>query len=231
MWPGSSKPLFQRRVRGFTLLEVLITTALFSIVIVGVYLLYTTMQNTLTRGELKTDLQQNARIAVDRMVQDIRMAGYDPSGSIPVVTPPPQAAVRAASGGCLSFVAYNPTSGASVQITYALDGPILRRKEDSWDAPHNVFSDGQRVPQVDTVSLLRFTYYDAYNGVITPLPITSTQRCPPEADAPPQSIVQLDYLQMKQVRRVGITLQTRGSRPGVFPELFTLTSDVLLRNR
>jgi prepilin-type N-terminal cleavage/methylation domain-containing protein len=231
MWPGSSKPLFQRRVRGFTLLEALITTALFSIVIVGVYLLYTTMQNTLARGELKTDLQQNARIAVDRMVQDIRMAGYDPSGSIPLVTPPPQAAVRAASEGCLSFVAYNPSSGASVQITYALDVTILRRKEDSWDASGHAFSDGQRLPQVETVSLLKFTYYDAYNGVITPLPITSTQRCPPEAGALAQSIVQLDYFQMKQVRRVGITLQTRGSRPGVFPELFTLTSDVLLRNR
>jgi prepilin-type N-terminal cleavage/methylation domain-containing protein len=231
MWHGWNERHFRQRSRGFTLLETLITTALFSIVIVGVYLLYTTMQNTLTRGELKTDLQQNARIAMDRMVQEIRMAGYDPSGAIPVVALPPQAAVRAASGGCLSFIAYNPTSGASAQITYYLDGTDIRRREDPWDVTDHAFSGGSGQPLAESVSLLTFRYYDAYNGVITLLPITSTQRCPPEAGAPAQSMVQLDYVQMKQVRRVGITLQTRDSRPGVFPELFTLTSDVLLRNR
>lgn len=231
MWPESSKPLLQRRVRGFTLLETLITTALFSIVIVGVYLLYTTMQNTLARGELKTDLQQNARIVMDRMVQEIRMAGYDPSGAIPVVALPPRAAVRAASGGCLSFIASNPTPGASEQISYYLDGTTVRRREDSWDATAHAFSGGSGQPLAESVSLLIFTYYDAYNGIITPVPITSTQRCPPVAGALSQSIVQLDYVQMKQVRRVGITLQTRDSRPGVFPERFTLTSDVFLRNR
>ncbi|MBI3085298.1 MAG: prepilin-type N-terminal cleavage/methylation domain-containing protein, partial [candidate division NC10 bacterium] len=60
---------------GFTLVETLIAAALFSVVITGVYVLYTTMQSTLSRGELKSGLQQNARVGLDRMIQEIRMAG------------------------------------------------------------------------------------------------------------------------------------------------------------
>ena len=74
-----------RTGKGFTLLEVLISTTLFSIVFAGVYLLYATMQGMMSRGELMSDLQQNARVGLDKMVQEIRMAGYDPQGAIPLV--------------------------------------------------------------------------------------------------------------------------------------------------
>jgi hypothetical protein len=35
---------------------------------------------------------------------------------------------------------------------------------------------------------------------------------------------------MRLIRRVSITLKMQGSRPNVFSEFFTLTSDVRLRN-
>ncbi len=229
-----------------TLLETLISTALFSLVIIGVYLLYTTMQGTLNRGQLKTDLQQNARVAMDRMVQEIRMAGYDPTGAIPLVTLPPKAGIRAATSGCLSFVA-DVGTGTTSQISYVLvnelDGStllngvcpqpkcVLHRKADAWNATSQNFSGGSAQPQAEAVYLLTFTYYDAFNQVITPTSITSTLRCPPQSGATAQTITQLDYGQLKQIRRVALTVQTRDLRPGVSPEFYTLTSDVRLRNR
>jgi prepilin-type N-terminal cleavage/methylation domain-containing protein len=236
------------RDRGVTLLEILISTALFSLVIIGVYLLYTTMQSTLNRGQLKTDLQQNARVAMDRMVQEIRMAGYDPSAAIPQVILPPRATIRAATPSCLSFVIYaldrdhllNPCpypeapapcpQRYSTQVTYDFSGTVLRRREDPWDGA-SAFSGGSAQPQAEAVSLLTFTYYDAFNHAITPTSITSTLRCPPQSGSTAQTISQLDYGQLKQIRRVAITVQTRDLRPGISPEFYTLTSDVRLRNR
>ena len=219
-----------RRTEGFTLVETLIAAALFSVVITGVYVLYTTMQSTLSRGELKSGLQQNARVGLDRMIQEIRMAGYDPSGAIPLVTLLPKAAIRAASSTCLSFVSYRPSDVTSTQITYDLSGTTLRRTEDPWNGT-NAFSGGSAQPQAEPVNALTFTYYDSNNAALTPVSWTSTQRCPPTAGASSQAIVQLDYTQMDQIRRVAITLRTRDSRPSISAEYFTLTSDVRLRNK
>jgi len=227
---GTSERVPGRGGRGFTLVETLIAAALFSVVITGVYVLYTTMQSTLSRGELKSGLQQNARVGLDRMIQEIRMAGYDPSGAIPLVTLLPKAAIRAASSTCLSFVSYNPSSGASAQITYDLSGTKLRRTEDPWNGT-NAFSGGSAQPQAEPVNVLTFTYYDSNNAALTPVSWTSTQRCPPTAGASSQAIVQLDYTQMQQIRRVAIVLRTKDSRPAVSSEYFTLTSDVRLRNK
>ncbi|OGB93393.1 MAG: hypothetical protein A3G35_08530 [candidate division NC10 bacterium RIFCSPLOWO2_12_FULL_66_18] len=219
-----------RRTEGFTLVETLIAAALFSVVITGIYVLYTTMQSTLSRGELKSGLQQNARVGLDRMIQEIRMAGYDPSGAIPLVTLLPKAAIRAASSTCLSFVSYRPSDVTSTQITYDLSGTTLRRTEDPWNGT-NAFSGGSAQPQAEPVNALTFTYYDSNNAALTPVSWTSTQRCPPTAGASSQAIVQLDYTQMDQIRRVAITLRTRDSRPSISAEYFTLTSDVRLRNK
>lgn len=228
---GTSERVPGRGGRGFTLVETLIAAALFSVVITGVYVLYTTMQSTLSRGELKSGLQQNARVGLDRMIQEIRMAGYDPSGAIPLVTLLPKAAIRAASSTCLSFVSYNPSPPVkSAQITYDLSGTTLRRREDPWDGT-NAFSGGSAQDQAEPVNALTFTYYDSNNAVLTPVSWTSTQRCPPTAGASSQAIVQLDYTQMQQIRRVAIVLRTKDSRPAVSSEYFTLTSDVRLRNK
>ena len=230
MWRERSKCPPQR-CRGVTLLETLISVAIFSATTAGIFLLYTTMQGTMNRGELKTDLQQNARVGLQRVVQELRMAGYDPSGAIPVVTLQPRAAIRAAAAGCLSFVADVSGSGASSQITYDLSGSTVRRREDAWNASTKAFSGGSAQPLAESVDLLTFTYYDAENQVLTPASWKSTHRCPPTSGALAEAIVQLTYAQMREIRRVAIVLRTRNSRPGVLSESYALTSDVRLRNR
>ena len=231
----------RRAERGLTLIEILISTTLFSIVFAGVYLLYVTMQGMMARGELMTDLQQNVRVGLDKMVQEIRMAGYDPERSIDPynlnhVTLPPIGAIRAASATCFSFVGLgldrstSPPTEKSKQITYSLSGTTMGRQVDSWDSTAKAFSGGTAQPQAEVVNSLTFIYYSSGNEILVPHAFSSTQRCPPAAGVPAQSLVQLDLLQMQRVKRVVVRIQTKDSRPRVFSEFFTVSSDVFLRN-
>ena len=229
MSPERNNRVLRQRRRGVILIETLIGALIFACVTAGTYLLYTTMQNAMSRGELMSDLQQNARIGMAQMAQEIRMTGYDPSGVIPLVTLAPKAPVRAAMPGCFSFVADVKGSGTAGQLTYYLRGTSLYRKWDTWNGI-NAFNDQSPQPLVGSVNALSFTYYDANNRVLPAAAWTSTQRCPPDAGARAQSNLQLTFDQMRLIRRVGITLKTQGSRPGVLSEFFTVTSDVCLRN-
>jgi type II secretory pathway component PulJ len=213
-----------------TLIETLIGALIFAFVTAGVYMMYTTMQNAMSRGELMSDLQQNARIGLAQMTQEIRMTGYDPSGIIPLIstTTPPQSAIRAAMPGCFSFVADVKGSGTASQVTYYLNGTTLYRRFDVWDGGGGFKNNPQ--PLAASVVSLSFTYYDANNQVLDPTKVPpSTRQCPPASSAG-ASVQQLTFDQMRLIRRVAIALKAQGSRPGVFPEFFTLTSDVRLRN-
>jgi prepilin-type N-terminal cleavage/methylation domain-containing protein len=66
-----------RRQRGFTLTEVMVASAIMIVVIVGVLLLYDRANRVFKTGNESAELQQNVRVAYDRMVADVRMAGFD----------------------------------------------------------------------------------------------------------------------------------------------------------
>jgi type IV pilus assembly protein PilW len=214
-----------------TLVEILISSALISIVIGSVYLVYLTMQDTFSKGELKADLQQNARVGLAKMTQEMRMAGFDPTGVIPLVTPPPKAAVRAATAGCISFLADVEGKDDTSQITYRLEATTLKRQQQPWKAGAKEFSGGLGAqPLTESVGVLAFTYYDGDNRILVPQKRQTTQACPPNSAAVLTEREILTFEEMRRIRRVAITLTTQGSRPGVTGESFTLTSDVQLRN-
>jgi Tfp pilus assembly protein PilW len=210
-----------------------------SVVMASVYVLYVAMHETLNKGELKADLQQNARVGLAQMTQEIRMAGYDPPvGSPPKPVSPqivlvPRAPLRAATPKCFSFLADVSGTGTADQITFEFDSSLkaLRRRVDNWSgSPKYEFAGGTFQPLAQSIESLTFTYFDVNNVELTPAPWSSTQRCPPTKGAPVASLTQLTFEQLAQVRRVAITLKTQGSRPGVTSEAFILTSDVHLRN-
>jgi Tfp pilus assembly protein PilW len=229
MWRASGNRGSWRLAPGFSLLEVLVTGALYAVVIAGVYLLYTTMQGTLTRGEMKSDLQQNARVGLDRMVQELRMAGYDPENALGQVAVQRFNEIRAAAGDCLSFVTYRTHNGSerTVRVTYSLSAGALRRREEDWVQASTTFGPAHTQPVAEAVSQLAFIYYDGFNRIVTPSGAV-LGGCPP-GSAP--SIPLLDTTQAAQVRRVSVTLRTLEARPRVPPESYTLTSHVYLRNR
>lgn len=225
---GPFPPPAQYGRPGNTLLEALISSALFSVVILGVYVLYTGMQDTLTRGEVKTDLQQNARVAVDRLVLELRTAGFasgPPAG--PAAPQPADQALAVAAAECLAFV----TDGTTITYHLADDTSgtvprkLLRRRVGT----------GGSQAYAEAVSFLRFTYYDADDHVLDPV---VAGNCP--APSGPSALV-LSAAQQLQVTRVRITLRTASSMlsalpPAVgsgasHPEFYTLVSHVRLRNR
>jgi type IV pilus assembly protein PilW len=71
----------KRRERGFTLVELMIVLVLTSIATVGMYRSYVSFTTSAEVEEQKTELNQNMRIALNRMVREFRMAGYDPLGT------------------------------------------------------------------------------------------------------------------------------------------------------
>src|SRR5512140_2646503 len=62
---------------GFTLAEILVATAVFLIIFLGAMLLYDRSNQVFKQGVEASDMQQNTRVAFDKIVADIRMAGFD----------------------------------------------------------------------------------------------------------------------------------------------------------
>jgi len=64
--------------RGFTLIELLITLAISGIIMTGVYTAFKSQQDSYLAQEQVAEMQQNIRAALDIMVREVRMAGFDP---------------------------------------------------------------------------------------------------------------------------------------------------------
>ncbi len=62
--------------RGFTLIEIMVSMVISSLVVAGIYGVYTIQQRSYTVQGQVTEMQQRLRSAVDFMTRDIRMAGY-----------------------------------------------------------------------------------------------------------------------------------------------------------
>jgi len=72
-----------RRVRrlgqdGTTLAELVITLAVFGVIIMVIVVLWQQSQQAYFRGATAAELQQNARAALEQITREVRQAGYDP---------------------------------------------------------------------------------------------------------------------------------------------------------
>lgn len=70
---------FKLSSRGFTFIELLITLVVSGILMSGVYTAFKTQQDSYLAQEQVAETQQNIRAALDIMVREVRMAGFDPS--------------------------------------------------------------------------------------------------------------------------------------------------------
>lgn len=86
--------------RGFSLVEVLISAALFALIFGAGFVLYSYTATTKIREEARTDLQQSARVAMEVIERDLHLLGYGVSKAVvPAVLP----AIAAASANAFSF--------------------------------------------------------------------------------------------------------------------------------
>lgn len=70
------------RRQAFTLVELMVAIAIASVVIVGLYSLFTMQTRQFLFQDLQMEMHQNQRFAADIMVRSIRMAGFGTSGRV-----------------------------------------------------------------------------------------------------------------------------------------------------
>jgi type IV pilus assembly protein PilW len=67
--------------KGFTLIELMVTMAVASVFMMGMYAAFNSQAKIYRKESLVTTMQQNIRGGMEILGTEIRMAGYDPSGS------------------------------------------------------------------------------------------------------------------------------------------------------
>ena len=223
-----ARSTFRRDDGGFTLAETLVAVAISSIVLLGLYLIYDVNQATFIRGEQQTDLQQNARIGVDRLVRELRLAGSDPSGILTTGPPipggqarcsnPPPAtpqAIENAEATCVRFYAdvdaSVPLDTERVEYSFDAAAQLLRRQH--WTTAG---ATGGGQPQAERVTGLTFAYYDGTGG------------CLGGACASPPDPVPTGSL--SSIRRIAVVITTADTQTGGGVPPFTLTAEIRPRN-
>lgn len=78
-----------RQQRGFTLTEILVAVTIFTIIMLAALAIYNQENKVFKSGVESTEMQQNTRVGFDKLVNEVRMEGFDfdrdgiPSGSAP----------------------------------------------------------------------------------------------------------------------------------------------------
>jgi len=65
-----------KKTKGLTLIELLVALAISGILMAAIYRTFLSQYKTYTVQEQVVDMQQNARVAINRMMREIRMAGF-----------------------------------------------------------------------------------------------------------------------------------------------------------
>ena len=115
-----------RREAGFTLAEMLIAMAIFIIAATVAFLLYDNAQRSFKQGEELTEQQQVTRVAFEKMVADLRMAGfnYNPTGNPTVTDEQIEGAWSTAVTLRGDFDAEDATASATPETTLATGSPF-----------------------------------------------------------------------------------------------------------
>jgi type II secretory pathway pseudopilin PulG len=165
---------------GFTLAEMLVVCALLGTVMAGVLSLLMIGQQSATATANKVDAQSNARMGIDRLIEEVREAGYLPAGptcpGAPATPCPPYnyafSAISAqtataltiqndwnADGAIQAAAVTDPITGSlrGEQVVYSFAAGQLRRQE--------IGIDGATVVVAAGIISLAYTYLDQNNTV------------------------------------------------------------------
>jgi len=169
---GGYVPRRLRCQRGFTLAEALVASTMMAIVLVPLYTMFTTSYATYDKGVDRAEIQQDARVALQWMTREIRMAGYEsPDLANPACAAPKAATCilptrQAAKVGLRADVDGDNTTE---EVEYELRNCVgaicdLVRRERDWDgaaASWGAWSAYEIV--AGNVEGLTFTYLPAAN--------------------------------------------------------------------
>jgi prepilin-type N-terminal cleavage/methylation domain-containing protein len=216
-----------RSQEGFTLIEILISLSIFLLVLLGIYELFDWNRATYVSSQRKVDVQQNARVALDEIVRQIRMAGYFPENfATPPAAPLLANPIQVATDVALAIYGDADGSGASSVFLFCLDGSFVRRQTAAQGVVTTYTCTAGQI-LAENVTSLQFTYYDTNNTAIPNPPTPAYQLDTQVLGAVPTFA---STAQRGAVRTVLISLTAREDVPGQPPQVYTLTSSVRLRN-
>jgi type IV pilus assembly protein PilW len=145
-----------RRDTGLSVIELLVAITLFAIFLGGALSFYLVHQRAMVRGQEKIEVHQNARVALASVARELRMAGYDPGGTIPRLDPP--TAIQSADADALTFLADVDRDGELDRVTYRVAGTALVRETAAWTGES--FSAAESSAVADGIVALSFEYLD-----------------------------------------------------------------------
>ena len=149
--------------QAFTLVEVLIAMAIVGVVMGAIYGIFVSSNRSYHTQDSVTEAQQGVRFGLDFMVRDIRMAGFNPLGTLGTLNP----GFELATATQLRFTSDMNMSNTidntdRERITYEFDAPtntlVRTLYEGQVDAGGNPVQSVQTL--IDNVNALTFTYLD-----------------------------------------------------------------------
>ena len=190
------RKLFSDR-NGMTLVELMITTVVFAVILVAVSSVFFGSNRMYTKTNQRVSMQMNSRLGISMMTTEIRHAGCDPAGvGIVGVVRATVDSIRVSGDvdgdGAIS------TAEPSEDVTYFFDAAAGTVNRDPGTGPQVI------IPNVTNAT---FTYLDAANVALGPLPLDATLA--------------------NQVRTVAFTVTCSSPDAGDI----TLTTSIALRNQ
>jgi len=132
---------------GFTVAEIILALAVSSVLLLAMVSLFASINRSYTTQNAAAGIQQTARVGIDMIVNNIRLAGLNP--------------LQVANAGIISAqpsrlrLTYDANGDGTIEsiedITFLLDGSTLKKRT----------RDGTAYPMLDNVSNLLFSYFDA----------------------------------------------------------------------
>jgi type IV pilus assembly protein PilW len=152
------------REQGFTIMELLVVILISSVVMAGIYSVYSSQQKSFIIQQDVAEMQQNLRTAMYFMVRDIRLAGCNPTGKA-------DAGIKTAEENTISVAmdtrGKDPdsspdgtTTNDDESVTYSISGNDLMRN--TGGGPEAVASN---------IDDLKFVYLDG-DGHVLASPVT-----------------------------------------------------------
>lgn len=163
-------------IGGFSLVELLISMTIGLLILFSVYEAFTVHNRHFKTQELKATTMQNARVGLDFIVRELRMAGYNPADTLNSCT----GTNTATSTPCVGITSI---AADSISFTADLNGNGNLTADDTnpdENITYNIYSsggvmylgrtcNGTQQPVVMNISALAFNYYDGSNQDTTNL--------------------------------------------------------------
>lgn len=159
-----------RSQSGATLVEVTITLVVFALIVTAIFSVWERSQRAYFQGSEAAELQQNARVALEQVVREVRQAGYDPCHQVVATCSafdPVQPNVYPIQSLSANSVwirvdrdGDGSTAGDDESICFYVSGGILRRKTTGV----NCSSGGEELAR--NITGFALTYH-RFNGATT----------------------------------------------------------------